>query len=112
MVEKNEDLEYGQTTSRSEKILEAKSSFYANQTPGGKRGNNDNTQRRGGHPFGMIRMLMAGMLFLILVTAFHFKVSVGPFSRDNIERILSDDSHWQMLVDGATAVMKDIQPKD
>lgn len=107
MYEEKDMLNDGQTTtSRSEKILEAKSSFYATQASAAGKRNDHNSPKRGGHPFGMIRMLMAGMLFLILVTAFHFQVSYGFLNKDNIEMILSDDSHWRALVEEVSEVIK------
>lgn len=108
--------------SRSDKIMEAKSAFGQNtvgHTRGYSRGNDflerypaskDTASRQQGkHHFGMLRMVIAGMLFLVLVTAFHFQVSYSGFNKEYLQTVLEDQSHWNHLVDRVTQVMSTIQ---
>ena len=60
----------------------------------------------------MVRMLIAGMLFLLLVMAFHFQVSIGSYNKETVKQLLNNDSHWQIAVDQITAVMKNIHLDD
>ena len=95
--------------SRSEKIRLAKSSF----TPGygRERGfvssqEGDSSYEEGGHRFGLLRMVTAGVLFFILVLSFHLQLSYKEYDKEYVKQVLSDDSHWESLVNQVTQVMK------
>lgn len=59
----------------------------------------------GRHHFGMLRMVTAGVLFFVLLLAFHFGVSYKGYDRAYVEQVLSDNSHWESLVNQVTQVM-------
>lgn len=64
------------------------------------------------HHFGMLRMVIAGVLFFVLVLSFHFKFSYQGYDQAYVEQVLSEDGHWESLVKQVTQVMKQIVPKD
>lgn len=68
-----EEMNTEQTMRRSDKILEAKSSFDTGFHREIRQKRENGVNPKEGHPFGMVRMLIAGMLFLLLVMAFHFR---------------------------------------
>lgn len=94
--------------SRSEKIRLAKSSF----TPGAGRersfvnSQEDSCLEEGGHRFGILRMVTAGVLFFVLVLSFHLNLSYKEYDKEYVKQVLSDDSHWESLVNQVTQVMK------
>lgn len=61
------------------------------------------------HHFGMVRMVAAGVLFFICIAAFHFQFTYAGFSKEAVERILSDETHWNLLVQQAVQVIQAIQ---
>jgi hypothetical protein len=93
--------------SRSEKVLEAKSAF-------GQKADRDRTAPEGQekHHFGMIRMVIAGMLFFVLVMSFHFQVSSHGFNRESVKKLLADESHWELLVGKVQQVMNTMEDKN
>ena len=104
--------------SRSDRILEAKSAFgqEVGRYAGGYHRNSrvpaaypdrketlpDGEER---HHFGMLRMVIAGMLFFILVTAFDFQVSYYGFNKESVKKALADETYWNSLVEQAEQVM-------
>ena len=107
-----EEMNTEQTMRRSDKILEAKSSFDTGFHREIRQKRENGVNPKEGHPFGMDRMLIAGMLFLLLVMAFHFQVSIGSYNKETVKQLLNNDSHWQIVVDQITAVMKNIHLDD
>lgn len=101
-----ENISEERKISRSDKILEAKSAF----TPGGQSTYNrraqDTFSERKKHSFGLFRMLMAGMLFLVLISAFHFNFSYHGFNKEYVKEVLADNSQWEKLVNQVSQVMK------
>ncbi len=108
--------------SRSEKILAARSAFGQDGQGHSARGAlrtvpsaekkeipGKEIPKKDGHYFGIIRMLAAGMAFLALIVAFHFQVSYQGFDRESVEKVLSDDSHWNLLVDEVSETMRYLQ---
>ena len=59
-----------------------------------------------GIPFGMLRMLAAGVLFLALVAAFHYDVSWQGFDKAYIPKQMAQHGHWDALVDQVSAVLR------
>ncbi len=100
--------------SRSDKILEAKRAFMEN-APGGRGSsawNGAGRKKETGEkqiPYGMLRMLFAGALFLALLLFCHYDVSYQGLSRETIEKALADDSHWQMLVDQTAQAIRQVK---
>lgn len=108
--------------SRSDRILEAKSAFGQNTgryARGYSRGSEFSglssdrrepvPQKEGKYHFGMLRMVIAGMLFFVLVLAFHFQVSYYGFNKEYVQKALADESHWNSIVNQVTQVMNTIQ---
>lgn len=109
--------------SRSDRILEAKSAFGQNTGRNARgyysRGSEFSglssdrrelvSQEEGKHHFGMLRMVIAGMLFFVLVLAFHFQVSYYGFNKEFVQKALADESHWNSIVNQVTQVMNTIQ---
>lgn len=120
MVRYEEEAE--RRVSRSDKILEAKSAFgqeTGRYTGGYHRNSRVPSEHRDGnvplsdreerHHFGMLRMVIAGMLFFVLVIAFHFQVSYYGFNKENVKKALADESRWNSLVEQAAEVMNTFQ---
>ncbi|RKI40215.1 hypothetical protein D7V86_04465 [bacterium D16-51] len=120
MVQYDEEVAE-RAVSRQDKILEAKSAFGQDvRYAGGYHRNNrvppaypdrketlsDGEER---HHFGMLRMVIAGVLFFILVTAFHFQVSYYGFNKENVKKALADESRWNSLVEQAEQVMNTLK---
>lgn len=97
-----------QTMCRSEKIAEARSCFDTRSYREIRQKRENGVNPKEGHPFGMVRMLIAGMLFLLLVTAFHFQISVGSYNKETVKQLLNNDRHWSIVVDQVAKVMKNI----
>lgn len=66
----------------------------------------DGGQEQRKPPYSLYRLISAALLLGLLITAFQFRFSYGGFHRDAVEKILSDDSHYQELVRQAELVMK------
>ena len=64
------------------------------------------SMEEGRHHFGMLRMVIAGMLFFVLVFSFHFEISYKGYDKSYVEQVLSDNSKWESLVNQVTQVMK------
>ena len=119
MVRYEEEVE--RRVSRSDKILEAKSAFgqeagrytggyhRSSRVPAHHDGNVPLSDREERHHFGMLRMVIAGVLFFVLVTAFHFQVSYYGFNKENVKKVLADESRWNSLVEQAAEVMNTFQ---
>ncbi|MCD7825753.1 MAG: hypothetical protein LUH14_07330 [Clostridiaceae bacterium] len=111
----NSSQGYHVAVSRSDKVREAKAAFGTasgggRSFPEGSTAQNQKKYRKEKEiPFGMIRMLAAGVLFLMLLLFCHYDVSYHGMERSSIENALSDDSHWQELVHQARQVMKQIK---
>ena len=56
--------------------------------------------------FSFFRPLFSLLLFVLLISAFQAKVSFHGIDRDRVEKVLSDDSHYQHLVKQAEMVIK------
>ena len=56
-------------------------------------------------PFGMLRMLAAGVLFLALVAAFHYDVSWQGFDKAYVQKQMAEHGHWDALVNQVSAVL-------
>ena len=106
--------------SREEKIREAKSCFKSSGSFSSGSGWKESTEypendymdpEPAGRSYGLCRFAAAILLFFILVTAFHFKVSYRGWNRGRIEKVLSDDSHYQYIVKQAEMAIKKIEPK-
>lgn len=106
--------------SRSDKILVAKSAFTQNKPVTLKAEyiksdlETNDTKRemspvKKKHHFGMVRMVTAGVLFFLLIAAFHFQITTDSFNREAIEQALSDETHWNELVQYAVQVIGTIQ---
>lgn len=59
-----------------------------------------------GIPFGMLRMLAAGVLFLLLVTAFHYNVSWQGFDKAYVKKQMAEHGRWDDLVNQVSAVLR------
>ncbi|MDD7402748.1 MAG: hypothetical protein SO170_00810 [Butyribacter sp.] len=92
--------------SRADKVMQAKTAFLPGaQASHARRTQNTHAEKKK-HSFGLLRMLVAGMLFLLLLTAFHFDISYQKFDREYVKELLADDSKWEKLVNQVTEVMK------
>lgn len=80
-----------------------RSSFRYGVTSGSEA---DLSLEEGRHHFGMLRMVIAGMLFFVLVLSFHFKLSYKEYDKSYVEQMLSDGSQWESLINQVTQVMK------
>lgn len=88
---------------REERLREAKMLFRDEHLP------HDNipetfTERE--RTISFYRPLFSVLLFVCLITAFQFHYSFHGIDRNKVEKILSDDSHYQMLVKQAEMVIK------
>lgn len=98
--------------SRSEKIREVKSAFSQNS---GRTGVSDGVWDeemlldRGRHQLGMLRMVIAGVLFFVMVLSFHYGVSYKNYDKAYVEQLLSDSSHWDNLVNKVAQAMKQVK---
>lgn len=96
--------------SRSEKILEARRAFSDGSN--GRNYNNYNNYNshykdeylatnEKKHPFGLIRLMAAGMLFLILGIALYNNFSYNGFDREYVMECLDRSGYWDTIVKGA-----------
>lgn len=104
-----DDYSEERIVSRSDKIQEAKSAFLPSAKSVYVRRNQGIDAEEKKHSFGLFRMLMAGMLFLILVLAFHFNFSYHGFNKEYVEELLADNSRWEAIVNQVSEVMKNMQ---
>ena len=99
--------------SRSEKIREVKSAFSQNpgrtRVPDGGAWDEEMLLDGGGHHFGMLRMVIAGVLFFVMVLSFHYGVSYKNYDKAYVEQLLSDSSHWDNLVNKVAQAMKQVK---
>ncbi len=104
-----EQMDEGKPISRAEKILEAKSAFLpgAQKRYKKERQKTDGSEKR--HSFFLFRMLAAGALFLLLISAFHFNLSYHGWNKNFVKETLSDGSRWDELVNQVSAVIKQIE---
>lgn len=89
--------------SREERIREAKSAFAGGRTLPAvdEHSQDDMTQGISRHPFRLLRVVTAVMLFFLLVIALYFDFSYHGFNREFIEHCLQDDTLWQKLTSKA-----------
>ena len=93
--------------SRSEKILEARRAF--SDGSGGRNYNSSNSHyndeylatNEKKHPFGLIRLMAAGMLFLILGIALYNNFSYECFDKEYVMECLDRSGYWDTIVKGA-----------
>lgn len=99
--------------SRSEKIMEARRAF--SDGSGGRNYSSYNShynhnshyndeylatnEKR--HPFGLIRLMAAGMLFLILGIALYNNFSYKGFDKEYVMECLDRSGYWDAVVKGA-----------
>lgn len=103
------DMDRGElpVKSRSEKILEARRAF-SDGGSGRNYGNynshyNDEylATNEKKHPFGLIRLMAAGMLFLILGIALYNNFSYEGFDKEYVMECLDRSGYWDTIVKGA-----------
>lgn len=121
-----------QGKSRADRVREAKAAFeepargsrgrgrlpsgrgmYSSYGSYGNQGNYGEPDEREGEypegdrtiPFGMLRMLASGVLFLALVAAFHYDVSWKGFDKAYVQKQMAEHGHWDALVEQVSAVL-------
>lgn len=94
--------------SRSEKIIEAKRAFAAGNNSRNYNNSNYNSYKdeylitnEKKHSFGIIRLMAAGMLFLILGVAFYNNFSYNGFDKDYVLECLERSGYWDTIVKSA-----------
>lgn len=95
--------------SRQEKIVQVKNAFSETGTTSFRtavRNDAENAKEKK-CPFCLIRMMLAGILFFVLIAGFHYKVSFGTFNQKSIEKMLSDTSRWEQIVNHAQKLVKE-----
>lgn len=88
--------------SRSEKISEARRAFA--EHPQSLRSEERTEDVRERHPFGLLRLMAAGMLFLILGIAFYNNFSYNGFDKDYVMDYLNKSDYWDSIVKNAGEV--------
>lgn len=95
--------------SRQQKIVAAKEAFQGKQTLKYSYGNEDDTsveqmdwkntseELQKKHTFRLLRMMAAGMLFLLLVFAFQNGFSYHGFNQEYVQEKLNDETTWNWL---------------
>lgn len=101
-----EDVSSMPHQSRSEKIIEARRAFASSGSGhnyGGQGSYKDEylVTNEKKHPFGLIRIMAAGMLFLILGIAFYNNFSYNGFDKDYVLECLERSGYWDTIVKGA-----------
>ena len=113
-----EDVSSMPHQSRSEKIIEARRAFadsgsnYYNSSYNAYHPSFKETSSRDEylitnekkHPFGIIRLMAAGMLFLILGIAFYNGFSYNGFDKDYVIECLDRSGYWDTIVKNAGEV--------
>lgn len=66
------------------------------------------TKKTKKHHTGLYRFLAAVMLFSILMFAFQNHISVCGINEAKIEKLMSSDSHWSMLVEKTNHLYKKV----
>lgn len=92
--------------SRSEKISEARRAFAENSSSFRDEEQTDDVQKK--HPFGLLRLMAAGMLFLILGIAIYNNFSYNGFDKDYIVEYLNKSDYWDSIVRNAGDVANKI----
>lgn len=102
----NTNRENSCVKSRSEKISEAKRAFegYPTSFQDEKIPAADKKK----HPFGLLRLMTAGMLFLILGIAFYNNFSYNGFDKDYVIEHLNKSEYWDNIVKNAGDVANKI----
>ncbi len=93
--------------SRSEKIQEARRAFsdgsnghnYSSYNSHYKEEYLATNEKK--HPFGLIRLMAAGMLFLILGIALYNNFSYNGFDKEYVMECLDRSGYWDTIVKGA-----------
>lgn len=115
----SDDMDGIPAKSRSEKIIEARRAFadsgsgYYNNSynayhPSFKETGSSQDEylitNEKKHPFGIIRLMAAGMLFLILGIAFYNGFSYNGFDKDYVIECLDRSGYWDSIVKNAGEV--------
>lgn len=88
--------------SRSEKISEARRAFA--EYPQSLREEERTVDAPEKHPFGLLRLMAAGMLFLILGIAFYNNFSYNGFDKNYVMDYLNKSDYWDSIVKNAGEV--------
>lgn len=101
MYDGNSKYQYDETSvkSRAEKISEARRAFR--QPYQSFRDDEITAADEKGHPFGLLRLMAAGMLFLILGIALYNNFSYNGFDKDYVIERLNKSEYWDSIVKGA-----------
>ena len=114
----SDDMDMVPAKSRSEKIIEARRAFadsgsnYYNNSYNAYHPSFKETGSRDEylitnekkHPFGIIRLMAAGMLFLILGIAFYNGFSYNGFDKDYVIECLDRSGYWDNIIKNAGEV--------
>lgn len=101
-----EDVSSMPHQSRSEKIIEARRAFASDGSSHNYNAHNSykdeylvTNEKK--HPFGLIRIMAAGVLFLILGIAFYNNFSYNGFDKEYVLECLERSGYWDTIVKGA-----------
>ncbi len=92
----NTSREEAPQKSRSEKVYEAKMAF--SEHPQSLKSEQDTEDAKEKHSFGLLRLMAAGMLFLILGIAFYNNFSYNGFDKDYVMDYLNKSDYWDSIV--------------
>ena len=109
--------------SRQQKIAAAKEAFGGNQLSKVSYGNSysrevemvdlkdagEELQKK--HTFRLLRMMAAGMLFLLLVIAFQNGFSYHGFNQEYVQEMLNDETTWNRLQEQARKFYDSLEEK-
>lgn len=95
--------------SRSERLMEAKRAFAGGTSDRQYRiENEETTTNEKRHPFGMLRLMAAGMLFLILGIAFYNNFSYKGFDKEYVLECLEKSEYWDSIVENVGDMAKSV----
>ena len=92
--------------SRTQKIADAKLAFSDNGAD--KR---NETGPDGNNIFPAIRLIFAGMIFMLLIIAFYNDFSYNGFDKELVIQYLTDEDHWNDVVRQISGYASDILAK-